>query len=237
MRHSAHAQAPDATAGSRRSSPARRASSPGGAVTRRSAGSASAGRSRNRLVLETPRRAGRPAHPGVVATLADPAVRPPRASRIRRDVGRTSPMIHRLPVVLLLVGGLLAVSAPARPGRPSRRQPAAPAYEVDPYWPQELPGDWLLGNVVGVATDSRDNVWIIHRPNSQRGAEGNASGNRLRARTAASSKRGAAPVKGTTGAPRPTASTSITATTSGSGSAADSPTTSRRGPRPTTRTS
>ena len=47
----------------------------------------------------------------------------------------------------------------------------APAFEVDPFWPRELPGDWLLGNVVGVATDSSDNVWIIHRPNSQRGAE------------------------------------------------------------------
>ena len=51
-------------------------------------------------------------------------------------------------------------------------QPApAPAFEVDPFWPRELPEDWLLGNVVGVATDSSDNVWIIHRPNSQRGAE------------------------------------------------------------------
>ena len=51
------------------------------------------------------------------------------------------------------------------------RRPAEGAFKVDPYWPQDLPGDWLLGNVVGVATDSNDNVWIIHRPNSQRGAE------------------------------------------------------------------
>ena len=54
----------------------------------------------------------------------------------------------------------------------SAAQPSpAPAFTVDPFWPRELPGDWLLGNVVGVATDSSDNVWIIHRPNSQRGAE------------------------------------------------------------------
>ena len=60
-----------------------------------------------------------------------------------------------------------AADAAATPGEP----PAALAFEVDPYWPRPLPDDWLLGNVVGVATDSRDNVWIIHRPNSQRGAE------------------------------------------------------------------
>ena len=50
-------------------------------------------------------------------------------------------------------------------------QPAVQAFRVEPFWPAELPGDWLLGNVVGVATDSSDNVWIIHRPNSQRGGE------------------------------------------------------------------
>ena len=61
----------------------------------------------------------------------------------------------------------VAGDAAATPGEPA----AALAFEVDPYWPRPLPDDWLLGNVVGVATDSRDNVWIIHRPNSQRGAE------------------------------------------------------------------
>ena len=43
---------------------------------------------------------------------------------------------------------------------------AATAFQVDPYWPKELPEDWLLGNVVGTAIDSHDNVWITHRPNS-----------------------------------------------------------------------
>ena len=46
----------------------------------------------------------------------------------------------------------------------------ASSFQVDPFWPKELPDGWLLGNVVGVATDSSDNVWIIHRPNSQTGA-------------------------------------------------------------------
>ena len=60
-------------------------------------------------------------------------------------------------------GGPAASQAPPRPGDGT--------FQVDPHWPQDLPGDWLLGNVVGVAVDSGDNVWIIHRPNSQRGGE------------------------------------------------------------------
>ena len=47
---------------------------------------------------------------------------------------------------------------------------SAAGFQVDPYWPKPLPEGWLLGNVVGVATDSSDNVWIIHRPGSQTGA-------------------------------------------------------------------
>lgn len=51
------------------------------------------------------------------------------------------------------------------------RAPSVAGFQVDPFWPRELPAGWLLGNVVGVATDSADNVWIIHRPNSQAGAD------------------------------------------------------------------
>lgn len=48
---------------------------------------------------------------------------------------------------------------------------APPTFKWDPTWPKELPNNWLVGNVVGVATDSKDNVWIAHRPNSQVGAD------------------------------------------------------------------
>ena len=47
-----------------------------------------------------------------------------------------------------------------------------PLFLVDPLWPKELPEDWMFGNVVGVAVDSRDNVWIVHRPRSQNGSAG-----------------------------------------------------------------
>lgn len=39
----------------------------------------------------------------------------------------------------------------------------APVFEVDPFWPKPLPNHWLLGNVIGVAVDSRDHVYIVHR--------------------------------------------------------------------------
>jgi len=45
-----------------------------------------------------------------------------------------------------------------------RPQSGIPQYRVDPFWPQALPENWILGEVSGVAVDSRDHVWIVHRP-------------------------------------------------------------------------
>jgi DNA-binding beta-propeller fold protein YncE len=39
----------------------------------------------------------------------------------------------------------------------------APRFEVDPFWPQPLPNNWVLGQAIGVWVDDRDLVWIIHR--------------------------------------------------------------------------
>ena len=41
----------------------------------------------------------------------------------------------------------------------------APMFEVDPFWPKTLPNNWLLGSTIGVAVDSRDHVWVVHRGN------------------------------------------------------------------------
>ena len=41
----------------------------------------------------------------------------------------------------------------------------APMFEVDPFWPKPLPNHWLLGSTIGVAVDSRDHVWVVHRGN------------------------------------------------------------------------
>lgn len=39
-----------------------------------------------------------------------------------------------------------------------------PTFRVDPAWPKPLPNRWIIGAVAGVAVDSRDHVWITHRP-------------------------------------------------------------------------
>jgi hypothetical protein len=39
----------------------------------------------------------------------------------------------------------------------------APRFEVDPLWPKPLPNHWVVGSVIGVAVDSNDHVWMIHR--------------------------------------------------------------------------
>ena len=72
------------------------------------------------------------------------------------------------------------VGSPAcRPSRPwlaaalwlddtaaSQGEVEAPAFEVDPFWPKPLPNHWVMGSAVGVAVDSRDHVFIIHRQQS-----------------------------------------------------------------------
>jgi DNA-binding beta-propeller fold protein YncE len=39
----------------------------------------------------------------------------------------------------------------------------APRFEVDPMWPKPMPNHWVMGNVIGVGIDTKDNVYIIHR--------------------------------------------------------------------------
>jgi DNA-binding beta-propeller fold protein YncE len=39
----------------------------------------------------------------------------------------------------------------------------APMFVVDPFWPKPLPNHWILGATIGLAVDSRDHVYIIHR--------------------------------------------------------------------------
>jgi len=52
-----------------------------------------------------------------------------------------------------------------------------PQYKVDPYWPKPLPGNWMLGQVAGIAVDKDDHVWLVHRPatllDDEKGAQKN----------------------------------------------------------------
>ena len=40
--------------------------------------------------------------------------------------------------------------APVRGHNPE----ATPKFAVDPYWPKPLPGNWMLGQVAGIAVDN-----------------------------------------------------------------------------------
>src|SRR5437870_13544546 len=50
-----------------------------------------------------------------------------------------------------------------------------PYFKVDPLWPKPLPNHWLVGAVAGVALDSKDHVWSIHRPSTLQPNESRAS--------------------------------------------------------------
>ena len=81
-----------------------------------------------------------------------------------------------------LHGGLILLTlltvACAAPDEQSRTDAPTdiPRFRVDPFWASELPNNWMLGQVSGVAVDEADHVWIVHRPRTldarQRGEEG-----------------------------------------------------------------
>ncbi|MSR20372.1 MAG: hypothetical protein EXR91_05270 [Gemmatimonadetes bacterium] len=85
---------------------------------------------------------------------------------------------HRGAAKTLLVC-LLAACQPAAegPGAGAADTPNMPAdasgpgvpagvaqFAVDPFWPQPLPNNWIIGQVAGLSIDADDHVWIIHRP-------------------------------------------------------------------------
>jgi hypothetical protein len=65
-----------------------------------------------------------------------------------------------LRVKLLVVMAAVVTVAFAQP--PAR----VPTFDVDPAWPQALPNQWLFGAVAGIAVDSNDHVWVVHRPST-----------------------------------------------------------------------
>jgi hypothetical protein len=43
---------------------------------------------------------------------------------------------------------------------------APPAYKVDASWPKQLPNNWIMGQVGGMAVDGQDHIWVLQRPGS-----------------------------------------------------------------------
>ncbi|HEX4544531.1 MAG TPA: hypothetical protein VH114_15300 [Candidatus Acidoferrum sp.] len=41
-----------------------------------------------------------------------------------------------------------------------------PKYKVEASWPKELPNNWIMGQVGGMAVDQHDHIWVLQRPSS-----------------------------------------------------------------------
>jgi hypothetical protein len=69
-----------------------------------------------------------------------------------------------------VVAGVAAVAAVATlPNGDAQAQASStskrvPVFEVDASWPPKLPNNWVLGQTPGVAIDSHDHIWVLHRP-------------------------------------------------------------------------
>jgi len=59
---------------------------------------------------------------------------------------------------------LVLLAAAASAGVAARAEPRSPAYRVDPFWPQQLPNNWILGQVGGMAVDAQGHLWVLQRP-------------------------------------------------------------------------
>jgi len=71
-------------------------------------------------------------------------------------------MVYLWSAMAIIAGGL-GGTMPERLTA-AQRHDQVPSFQVDPAWPKPLPNRWLVGAVVGVAVDSKDHVWIVHRP-------------------------------------------------------------------------
>ena len=71
--------------------------------------------------------------------------------------------------LVVLVTALMAISLSTwlvvTAGARQQSTLRAPTFQVDPTWPI-IPNNWVLGEVTSIAVDSRDHIWVLHRPRS-----------------------------------------------------------------------
>jgi DNA-binding beta-propeller fold protein YncE len=73
---------------------------------------------------------------------------------------------YLITVLLLIVTFSVACLRPNEKGTAGEYTDSIPMFRVDPFWPKPLSNNWLIGQVSGVAVDSKNHIWIIHRPES-----------------------------------------------------------------------
>jgi DNA-binding beta-propeller fold protein YncE len=69
-------------------------------------------------------------------------------------------------ITAMAVGTVVIAAAVWPAGRSLEAQatpPTMPVFELDRTWPK-LPHGWVLGQTPGVAVDSHDHIWVLHRP-------------------------------------------------------------------------
>ena len=66
--------------------------------------------------------------------------------------------VLRLAVIIAgFAGPALAEQLPPPMGQPSAA-PGVPKFQPEPFWPKPLPGNWVLGQVSGIAVDRNDHL-------------------------------------------------------------------------------
>src|SRR6266478_5316977 len=70
-------------------------------------------------------------------------------------IGRTS--AASFSIIIYLLALLICSIASAQ---------APPEYKVDPSWPKQLPNNWIMGQVGGMALDKNNHIWVLQRPSS-----------------------------------------------------------------------
>src|SRR3569833_2757046 len=88
--------------------------------------------------------------------------------------GRSACVIARFTAAITLcVTTALAIGAAFLPR--SAFAADIPTFAVDASWPKQLPINWILGQVGGIAVDWQGHIWVIHRPRSLTDDEKGAS--------------------------------------------------------------
>jgi hypothetical protein len=66
---------------------------------------------------------------------------------------------------LLVVCAATLLLAPSSTVTRAQSTLRAPQFKVDPSWPS-IPNNWVLGEVTSISVDRKDNVWVLHVPQS-----------------------------------------------------------------------
>jgi DNA-binding beta-propeller fold protein YncE len=90
-----------------------------------------------------------------------------RSKKLREDAMTPRPDRARALRALATISILTAAALIAATALPRVAQAGEiPTFAVDASWPKPLPNNWIIGQVGGITTDAKGNIWVFHRPRS-----------------------------------------------------------------------